>query len=200
MPEKENVPNRDRKGTFVKNRQSRSHRSNQKQPQDEFEESVVEIRRVVKVVKGGKNLSFRAVVVVGNKKGKVGLGVASAREVISAIRKAVNLAKRNVIQLPIVNDTIPHEIMVKFNAAKVLLKPAVPGTGIISSTTVRPALELAGVKNVLCKSLGSSTPISVLRAIFKAFEEIKPPEYYAKLRDIDLGQLFHGSIERNEEQ
>lgn len=199
MPENENVPNRDRKGTFVKNRQSRSHR-NQKQPQDEFEESVVEIRRVVKVVKGGKNLSFRAVVVVGNKKGKVGLGVASAREVISAIRKAVNLAKRNVIQLPIVNDTIPHEIMVKFNAAKVLLKPAVPGTGIISSTTVRPALELAGVKNVLCKSLGSSTPISVLRAIFKAFEEIKPPEYYAKLRDIDLGQLFHGSIERNEEQ
>lgn len=199
MPEDRNVNSKGGKGTFVKKQQSRGRRD-QNQPQDEFEESVVEIRRVVKVVKGGKNLSFRAVVVVGNKKGKVGLGVASAREVIAAIRKAVNLAKRNVIELPIINDTIPHEITIKFNAAKVLLKPAVPGTGVISSTTARPALELAGVKNVLCKSLGSSTPLTVLRAIFKAFEEIKSPEYYAKLRGISLGQLFHGSIEGNEEQ
>ncbi len=197
MPEERNVT-KSGKGAFVKKQQSRG-RHDQNQPQDEFEESVVEIRRVVKVVKGGKNLSFRAVVVVGNKKGKVGLGVASAREVIAAIRKAVNLAKRNVIELPIINDTIPHEITIKFNAAKVLLKPAVPGTGVISSTTARPALELAGVKNVLCKSLGSSTPLTVLRAIFKAFEEIKSPEYYAKLRGISLGQLFHGSVERNEE-
>ena len=197
MPEDKKANNKNRKNTFGRKQPSHNRRD-QNQPQDEFEESVVEIRRVVKVVKGGKNLSFRAVVVVGNRKGKVGLGVASAREVISAIRKAVNLAKRNVIEVSIAKDTIPHEITIKFNAAKVLLKPALPGTGVIASTTARPALELAGIKDVLCKSLGSSTPLTVLRAIFKAFEEIKSPEYYARMRGISVGQLFHGSVERTE--
>lgn len=179
-------------------RRSSNQQPRQQEPQSEFEENVVEVRRVVKVVKGGKNLSFRAVVVVGNKNGKVGLGVASAREVILAIRKASNLAKRNVVEVPIINDTIPHEVNIKFDAAKIMLKPAAPGTGIIASTTARSALELAGVKNVLCKTLGSTTPLSVLRAIFKAIDELNPPEYYAKLRGISLKQLFHGNVERIE--
>ncbi len=187
MPENRNVNKPDQKRGFK--RQTR-----QPQVQDEFEESVVEIRRVVKVVKGGKNLSFRAIVVVGNRKGKVGLGVASAREVVPAIRKASNLARRNLVDVAVVNDTIPHEILVKYDAAKMLIKPAAPGTGIISSTTVRPALELAGIKNVLCKSLGSANSLTMLRAVFKAFDEIKPPEYYAKLRGISLKQLFHGDV------
>ncbi len=190
MPEDRNVVKKsNQKRTFKK--PSR----NQSQVQDEFEESVVEIRRVVKVVKGGKNLSFRAIVVVGDKKGKVGLGVASAREVVPAIRKASNLARRNLVEVSVINDTIPHEINIKYDAAKMMLKPAAPGTGIISSTTVRPALELAGIKNVLCKSLGSSNSLTMLRAIFKAFDEIKPPQYYANLRGISLRQLFHGSLE-----
>ncbi len=164
----------------------------------EFEENVVEVRRVAKVVKGGKNLSFRAIVVVGNKNGKVGLGVSSGREVVDAIRKASNLAKRNLVDVNVVNETIPHAVEVKFDAAKLILKPAAPGTGIIASTIARPALELAGIKNVLCKSLGSNTPLSVLRAVFKAFDEIHPPEYYAKIRGITLRQLFHGSVEEVE--
>ncbi len=162
------------------------------EPETEFQEEVVEVRRVAKVVKGGKNLSFRAIVVVGNKNGKVGLGVASGREVVDAIRKASNLAKRNMVDVNVVNDTIPHALEVKFDSSKLLLKPAAPGTGIIASNTARPALELAGIKNVLCKSLGSNTPLGILRAVFKAFDEIKPPEYYAKLRGISLRQLFHG--------
>ncbi len=195
MPEDRNVVNKpNQKRTFRK--QSR----NQPQVQDEFEESVVEIRRVVKVVKGGKNLSFRAIVVVGDKKGKVGLGVASAREVVPAIRKASNLARRNLVKVSVINDTIPHEINIKYDAAKMMLKPAAPGTGIISSTTVRPALELAGIKNVLCKSLGSSNSLTMLRAIFKAFDELKPPQYYANLRGISLRQLFHGSVEGAEKE
>ncbi len=194
MPEDRNVNRTGQKRNNFK-RQSR-----QEQVQDEFEESVVEIRRVVKVVKGGKNLSFRAIVVVGNKKGKVGLGVASAREVVPAIRKASNLARRNLMDVSIINDTIPHEVLVKYDAAKMLIKPAAPGTGIISSTTVRPALELAGIKNVLCKSLGSSNSLTMLRAVFRGFEMIKPPQYYAKLRGISLRQLFHGSIEEGAEK
>jgi small subunit ribosomal protein S5 len=162
------------------------------EPETEFVEEVVEVRRVAKVVKGGKNLSFRAIVVVGNKNGKVGLGVASGREVVDAIRKASNLAKRTMVDVNVINDTIPHTVEVKFDSARLLLKPAAPGTGIIASNTARPALELAGIKNVLCKSLGSNTPLSILRAVFKAFDEIKPPEYYAKLRGISLRQLFHG--------
>ncbi len=194
MPEDRNVANKtNQKRTFRK-------QSRQPQVQDEFEESVVEIRRVVKVVKGGKNLSFRAIVVVGDKKGKVGLGVASAREVVPAIRKASNLARRNLVKVSVINDTIPHEINIKYDAAKMMLKPAAPGTGIISSTTVRPALELAGIKNVLCKSLGSSNSLTMLRAIFKAFDELKPPQYYANLRGISLRQLFHGSVEGTEKE
>ncbi len=193
MPENKDV-NKQGQNKFNNQKKNFKRQPRQPQVQDEFEESVVEIRRVVKVVKGGKNLSFRAIVVVGNRKGKVGLGVASAREVVPAIRKASNLARRNLVDVSVVNDTIPHEILVKYDAAKMLIKPAAPGTGIISSTTVRPALELAGIKNVLCKSLGSANSLTMLRAVFKAFNEIKPPEYYAKLRGITLKQLFHGDV------
>ncbi len=193
MPENKDV-NKQGQNKFNNQKKNFKRQPRQPQVQDEFEESVVEIRRVVKVVKGGKNLSFRAIVVVGNRKGKVGLGVANAREVVPAIRKASNLARRNLVDVSVVNDTIPHEILVKYDAAKMLIKPAAPGTGIISSTTVRPALELAGIKNVLCKSLGSANSLTMLRAVFKAFNEIKPPEYYAKLRGITLKQLFHGDV------
>jgi|UniRef100_A0A7V3REW6 small subunit ribosomal protein S5 len=185
---------KDEDRSFQKNTKNKQVLETPVEEGGEFEENVVEIRRVAKVVKGGKNLSFRAIVVVGNRNGKVGLGVASGREVVDAIRKASNLARRSLVEVNVVNDTIPHAVEVKFDAARLLLKPAAPGTGIIASTTARPALELAGIKNVLCKSLGSTTPLSVLRTVFKAFDEIKPPEYYAKIRGITLGQLFHGSV------
>jgi small subunit ribosomal protein S5 len=124
---------------------------------EEFEERIIEIRRVTKVTTGGKNISFRVVAVVGNRNGKVGVGSGNAREVPQAIRKAIQDAKKNVIEVPIKNGTIPHEVFGRQDASKVLLKPAGPGTGIIASAAVRAVVELAGVHNILSKALGSTT-------------------------------------------
>jgi len=160
---------------------------------NEFEERVVEIRRVTKVVKGGKNLHFRALAVVGDRNGRVGVGVGNAREVPEAIRKAITDAKKNVVRIPIINGTIPHDVLARHDASKIVLKPATPGTGIIASGSVRAVVELAGIQNILTKNLGSTTAVNVVKATFKGLKKLKSPQEIAKLRDISVKEVFRGA-------
>jgi len=139
-------------------------------------DKLVYINRVVKVVKGGKRLSFSALVVTGDGNGHVGIGVGKAKEVPAAINKGSAIGKKNLIKVPLAGTTIPHEIMVKFGAAKVLLKPAAPGTGIIAGGSTRAVLEVAGIKDILTKSLGSSNHINVAKATMFALSQLKNPE------------------------
>lgn len=140
---------------------------------EEFEERLVNIGRVTKVVKGGRRFRFNALVVVGNKQGLVGYGFGKAKEVPDAIRKAVDDAFKNLVQVNTKGSTIAHDVEVKFNASRVLLKPASEGTGVIAGGAVRPVVELAGIKDVLSKQIGSSNPGNVVRATVKALEMIK---------------------------
>lgn len=139
----------------------------------EFEEEVVQVDRVTRVVKGGRRLRFRATVVIGNKKGTVGYGIGKATEVQQAIQKAVAKAKKRLIKVPVYNGTIPHLVQVKFKASKVLMKPASLGTGIIAGGAVRQILELAGVHNVLSKSLGSNNKINTTKATYQALQLLR---------------------------
>ena len=138
------------------------------QEEKEFEERVVKINRVTKVVKGGRRYRFAALVVIGDKKGRVGFGTGKANEVPDAIRKATEEAKRNLIVVPMVGTTLPHEMIGNYGAGSVLVRPAAEGTGVIAGGPVRAVLELAGVQNVLTKCLGSRTPINMIRATFSA--------------------------------
>lgn len=149
-----------------------------------FEEEVISIRRVTKVVKGGKNLRFSAAVVVGDKNGKVGLGKGKAREVPLAIKKAVANAKKNIVDIPILNDTIPYYTIGKFGAARVVLRPASPGTGVIAGGSVRVIMELAGIKNILTKSLKSKNTLTVARATMDGLKLLHSPDQIKKKRDI----------------
>jgi small subunit ribosomal protein S5 len=157
--------------------------------ENQFEERVVAINRVTKVVKGGRRFRFAAIVVIGDKNGRVGFGTGKAQEVPDAIKKAVEDAKSNMLNIPIVNDTIPHLIVGKFGSGQVLLKPASEGTGIIAGGAVRAVFELAGVHNILSKSIGSSTPINMLRATFAGLKELRTAEQVAKLRGVDVARL-----------
>ncbi len=149
------------------------------QSQDEFTDRIIHLNRVAKVVKGGRRFSFSAVVVVGDGNGRVGIGKGKAREVPEAIRKGSEQAKRNLIQVPLVNETIPHAVEARFGSAKVVLKPASPGTGIIAGSAVRLILEAAGIPNILSKIIGSRNPHNVSKATMIGLQNLTTIEEYA---------------------
>ena len=159
----------------------------------DLKDTVVSINRVTKVVKGGKNLSFSALVVVGDGHGVVGFGVGKAKEVPSAIKKGIEAAKKNLIRVPIQGSTIPHPIVGNFGAGSVLLKPAPDGTGIIAGAAVRAVVEAAGITNVLTKSLGSANPHNVVRATVAGLDALKDPAVIASLRGKDLAEMTASS-------
>lgn len=158
--------------------------------ESEWKEQVVQIRRVTKVVKGGKKLSFRAIVIVGNKKGQVGMGVAKAAEVIIAIQKAVADARKNLISVPIFKTTIPHMVTGRSGAGSVVLKPASQGTGVIAGGAVRAVLELSGIENILSKSLGSKSPLNAANATLEALKSLRTFSDVARARGIDMKKML----------
>ncbi len=160
-------------------------------PESEWKEQVVQISRVTKVVKGGKKLSFRAVVIVGNQKGQVGVGCAKAAEVIIAIQKAIADGRKNLITVPIFKTTIPHPIVGRSGAGKVMLRPASQGTGIIAGGAVRPVLELAGIENILTKSQGSKSPLNAAYATIDALKSLRMFSDVAKKRGLSMAELLN---------
>lgn len=155
----------------------------------DLKDTVVNISRVTKVVKGGKNLSFSALVVIGDGHGVVGFGIGKAKEVPSAIKKAIEAAKKSLVRVPMTGTTIPHPIIGNFGAGSVLLKPAPDGTGIIAGGAVRAVVEAAGIHNVLTKSLGSANAHNVVRATFEALTGLRDPAFVARLRGKDLEDM-----------
>lgn len=170
----------------------RDNKNRVKAAETELQDKLVAVNRVAKVTKGGRTFSFSAIVVVGDGNGTVGQGLGKAREVSSAIAKAIDDAKKNLIRFPLVNGTIPHDQRGKFGAGKVYIKPASAGTGVIAGGGMRAVLETAGVQNVLAKSLGSSNPHNVVKATIDALSRLRDPKTVAKTRRIPLKKVFNG--------
>ncbi len=158
--------------------------------QSDWEEKIIQVRRVTKVVKGGKKLSFRAVVAVGNGKGQVGVGVGKAAEVIGAIQKGVSDAKKSLITVPMVGTTVPHPVIGRQGSSRIMIKPAIKGTGIIAGGAVRSVLELAGIGDVLAKCLGSRSPLNVARGTIDGLKQMRTFEESARLRGISIRQML----------
>ena len=162
---------------------------NRVEEKDEFDKKMLQVSRVSKTVKGGRTISFRAVVVVGDKKGKVGLGIGKAKEVPVAVEKATKAAKKNLITVPIVNGTVPYETVGKFSTSQVIIIPAKACSGIIAGGAARPVFELAGYKDITSKIHGSTTKINVIRATLKALKEMRSAEQIAMLRGKNVEEL-----------
>lgn len=158
----------------------------------DLKEKLVSLNRVAKVTKGGRTFSFSAIVVVGDGQGTIGQGLGKARDVSESIAKAVDDAKKNLIKVPIINGTIPHEQKGKYGAGRILIKPAADGTGVIAGGAMRAVLESAGVHNVLAKSHGSSNPHNVVKATMDALQKLRSPRTVAKQRGLKLDKLFEG--------
>lgn len=148
----------------------------------EFDQKVVEVKRVTRVMAGGKRMRFRALVVIGDHKGKVGVGLKKGRDVSDSVNKAVNAAKKQLVVVPLVNETIPHLLKVKYKSSRLILMPAKPGTGVIAGGAVRSVMELAGIKNVVSKMLGSGNKVNNVKAVFEAFRQMKSKAQFAQMR------------------
>lgn len=163
-------------------RRKRQNNNEGERERNEFDQKVVEVKRVTRVTAGGKRMRFRALVVIGDHKGRVGMGLKKGADVSESVNKAVNQAKKNMVTLPLVNETIPHELKVKYKSSSLLLKPAKAGTGVIAGGAVRGVMDLAGVKNVVSKMLGSNNKVNNIKAVFEAFRRMKSKEQLAALR------------------
>lgn len=170
----------------------RDNKKRVKPAETELQDKLVAVNRVSKVTKGGRTFGFAAIVVVGDGKGTVGQGLGKAREVSSAIAKAIDDAKKNLVQFPLINGTIPHEQNGKFGAGKVYLKPASEGTGVIAGGGMRAVLETGGVQNVLAKSLGSANPHNVVKATIDALTKLRDAESIARTRGVSIKKVFNG--------
>lgn len=158
----------------------------------EFDNEVIEIRRVAKVVKGGKNMSFRITAIVGNRKGKVGLGKGNTQEIPRAVQQAMRDAKNHLVEVPLIeNRTIPHAVEGRFKAARVILKPAFPGTGVIAGGTVAAICRLVGIKDILTKSLGSNNPLTLAKATIQGLSQMRTAKDVARLRDKEVKEILH---------
>ncbi len=155
----------------------------------EIKDQVISINRVTKVVKGGKNLSFSALVVVGDRQGRVGYGMGKAKEVPAAIKKGVDKAKREMIEVPMSGSTVPHAVMGRLGAGRVMIKPAQEGTGVIAGGPVRAVMESAGIKDVVTKSLGSANPNNIVKAVFQGLLQLRSPAEVAKNRGLSVEEL-----------
>lgn len=152
-------------------------------------EKIIETKRVAKVVKGGRNFSFTAIVVVGDRKGNIGIGNGKANEIVDAIRKAKEKALKSMFRVPIIKGTIPHEIVARYGASRVMMKPASAGTGVIAGGTTRAIFEAAGIQNILCKSLGSNTPTNVVKATISGLKSMRTLGDIARLRNKSIAEL-----------
>jgi small subunit ribosomal protein S5 len=166
----------------MEQRRPRKPRDGQEREKREFDQKVVEVKRVTRVTGGGKRMRFRALVVIGDKKGRIGMGLRKGNDVAESVNKAVNEAKKNMITLPLVNETIPHEVKVKYKASQIIMMPARQGTGVIAGGAVRSVMELAGIKNVISKRLGSNNKVNNIKAAFAAFKMMKSKEHLSSIR------------------